>query len=86
MNDDPRWLDKPGSARKIAFGLYIVCALLLLADFCYAKSPHFFFEGWFAFYPVFGFVVSFTLVLTAKQLRRVLKRDEDYYEPERPDE
>jgi hypothetical protein len=36
---------------------------------------------------VYGFVVSVSLVLAAKQLRRVLRRDEDYYErPEHDDD
>lgn len=85
MNRDRRWLDEPGNVRKVAFGLYTICALLLLADLLYDKHPHFSFEGWFGFYPIFGFAVSFTLVLTAKELRRVLRRDEDYYDPEPPE-
>jgi hypothetical protein len=80
MNDDRRWLDEPRNVRRIVYGLYLVCGMLLLADLLYVKTSHFSFESWFGFYPVFGFVVSFTLVLTAKQLRRVLRRDEDYYE------
>lgn len=80
MNDDRRWLDEPRNVRRIVYGLYLACGLLLLTDLLYVKTPHFSFESWFDFYPVFGFVVSFTLVLTAKQLRRVLRRDEDYYE------
>jgi hypothetical protein len=86
MNDDRRWLDEPGNVRKVAYGLYTLCGLLLVADLFYSKSPHFSFEGWFGFYPVFGFVVSFSLVLTAKELRRVLRRDEDYYERGQPDD
>lgn len=34
----------------------------------------------YAFYALYGFVGSVLLVLTAKQLRRVLRRDEDFYE------
>lgn len=80
MSDNHRWLDAPRNVRRIVYGLYLSCGLLLLADLVYAKHPHFPFESWFGFYPVFGFVVSFTLVLTAKKLRRFLRRDEDYYE------
>ncbi|MGQ0482919.1 MAG: hypothetical protein ACT4O0_18080 [Pseudonocardia sp.] len=79
MNDE-RWLDDPRHVRLVARGVYLVCGLLLLADLLYVKSTKFSFEGWFGFYALFGFVVSFTLVLTAKELRRVLRRDEDYYE------
>lgn len=84
MNDDPRWLDDPRNVRRIVYALYTLCGLIFLADLLYAKHPNFAFEGWFGFYAVFGFAVSFTLVLTAKEMRRVLRRDEDYYdEPER---
>lgn len=81
MTDDRRWLDRPRNVDRLVRGLYLVCGLAFLADLVYRKHPHFGFEHWFGFYAAFGFVVSVTLVLTAKQLRRVLRRDEDYYEP-----
>ncbi len=84
MSEERRRLDDPRTVRWIVLAVYVVCGLMLLADLVYAKEPLFGFEGWFAFYPVFGFAVSFTLVLAAKQMRRVLKRDEDYYEPTEP--
>ena len=80
MNDDPRWLDEPRNVRRVVLAVYLVCGLLLLADLFYTKSAHFGFERWFGFYPVFGFAVSFSLVLTAKQMRKLVGRDEDYYE------
>lgn len=78
--DDQRWLDKPGSVDKIVRTVYVVCALLFLGDFAYHKHPHFAVEEWFGFYGVYGFVACVLLVLAAKELRRVLKRDEDYYD------
>jgi hypothetical protein len=80
MTDDRRRLDEPRTVRRIVHAVYLVCGLLLLADLLYVKTPHFSFENWFGFYPVFGFVVSFSLVLAAKELRRLLRRDEDFYE------
>lgn len=84
MTDDRRWLDEPRNVTRLVYGLAVLGGLALAADLFYAKDPHFGVEGWFAFYAVFGFIGSVTLVLTAKQLRRVLKRDEHYYDP--PDE
>jgi hypothetical protein len=81
MNDDPRWLDEPRHVTRLVYGLYALCGLAFLADLFYPKDGHFRFEHWFGFYAAFGFVVSVTLVLTAKQLRRALRRGEDYYEP-----
>jgi hypothetical protein len=79
--NDPRWLDDPRNVTRIVYGLAALCVLSLVADLFYAKHPHFGFEGWFAFYPVYGFLGSVGLVLSAKWLRRGLRRDEDYYEP-----
>ncbi|HEY8482355.1 MAG TPA: hypothetical protein VIL71_21225 [Spirillospora sp.] len=79
--DRRRPLDEPRNVNRIVRGLYLVCALMVLADLAYTKHPQFDFEGFFGFYAVYGFVGSVTLVLAAKQLRRVLMRGEDYYEP-----
>jgi len=80
MKDDRRWLDEPRNVRRVGYAVYLVCGLLLLTDLLYVKTPHFGFENWFGFYGLFGFVVSFSLVLAAKELRKLLRRDEDYYE------
>ena len=66
---------------KYAFpGLVTFCAALLLADLFYDKHPHFGFDGWFGFYAFFGFVAFFVIVMTGKPLRKLLMRDEDYYD------
>jgi hypothetical protein len=84
VNDERRWLDEPRNVTRLGYGLAVLCALALVADLFYTKHPYFAIEGLPGFYAVYGFVVSTALVLTAKQLRRLLRRDEDYYErPER---
>lgn len=65
--------------RRVVAAVYAGCAVLVLLDLFYAKDPHFPFESWFGFYAVFGFGVSFSLVLAAKQMRRVVGRPEDYF-------
>jgi hypothetical protein len=37
-------------------------------------------EAWFGFYGIFGFVACVGLVLGAKELRKILMRDETYYD------
>lgn len=86
MTDDHRWLDEPRNVTRLVYGLATLCGLALLADLFYDKTPHFGADGWFGFYPVYGFVGSVGLVLLAKQLRRVLMRDEDYYEGDHMEE
>ena len=84
MNDDRRWLDEPRNVTRIVYGLVALCTVVLLAGFFVDRESHFAVEDWPGFYAVYGFVVSVALVLSAKQLRRLVRRDEDYYE--QPDE
>ena len=74
------WLDQPRNVDRLVYGLVLICALLTLADFFYHKHTHFGFEGWFGFFAWFGFIGCVGLVLLAKEMRRVVKRDEDYYD------
>ena len=74
------WLDDIRNVHKIFWALVIVCAALFLSDAFLDRHPAFFFEEWFGFFGLFGFCLSFLLVLTSKELRKILKRDEDYYD------
>ena len=80
--DKKYWLDDPRNIKKVVHALYAVCALLLVADFFYEKHAHFpiKFEEWFGFYGWFGFIAFVSLVLMAGVLRKLLKREEDYYD------
>jgi hypothetical protein len=74
------WLDDMRNVHKIFWALVLVCVALFLADALYEKHVILSFEEWFGFYGLFGFFVSFALVLIARELRKVLMRDEDYYD------
>ena len=74
------WLDNPHNVQKIVYALYAICALLVLADFFYHKHTHFPMEGWGGFFGSFGLAACVALVLAAKLMRIVLKREEDYYD------
>jgi hypothetical protein len=75
-----RWLDRKENVTKVARALYAVCALVALLDFVIHRHVEFSAEGFPAFYAIYGFVGSVFLVLSAKQLRKLLKRPEDYYD------
>ena len=79
-NHEPGWLDKPRNVTRIVYTLYAICALLLIADLLYTKHVHFAFEGWFGFFPLVGFAAYLFIVMSAKLLRRLIARPEDYYE------
>lgn len=74
------WLDHPANVNKLILALVAICALLVLADLFYHKHVHFAFETWFGFHAWFGFGMCVALVLIAKELRKIIKREENYYD------
>ena len=74
------WLDDPRNVDKVVWTLYGVCALLMALDVFIDRHGEFEIEHVFGFYGFYGFFGSVGLVLTAKQLRRVLMRPEGYYD------
>ena len=78
--DRKYWLDDPANVRRLIWGLVGVCLLVVAADLFYQKHSHFGMENWFGFDGAFGFTSCMFLVLAAKQLRKILKRSEDYYD------
>ena len=78
---EPRhWLDERANVERLVRGFYAVCLLLLLLDLFVPKHGAFAVEHLFGFYAFFGLAACVTLVLVAKQLRRVLMRSEGYYD------
>ena len=71
--------DKPRNVSLLLRCLYAICALLFILDFFLHRHTAHAWEGLTGFYAIFGFVACVTLVLVAKQMRRILKRKEDYY-------
>lgn len=56
-----------------------ICLVLLAIDLFYHRHGHFDFENWPGFYAFMGFVSYLTIVNSAKLLRKLVKRDNDYY-------
>ena len=78
---EPRyWLDDRANVERLVRGFYAACLLLLLLDLFVPRHGGFAIEKLFGFYAFFGLAACVTLVLVAKQLRRVLMRSEDYYD------
>lgn len=71
--------DKPQNVSRLLRALYVICLLLFILDFILHRHTTHAWEDFTGFYAVFGFAACVILVLTAKQLRKILKRKEDYY-------
>ena len=86
LADERHIFDDPRNVKRVIYALFTACALLLAVDLLdifgvlYHKHVHFAFERWFGFFGFFGFFLSCALVLAAKQMRKLLTRDEDYYD------
>ena len=82
MNNNTKqdhWLARPTTIRKLWWVFSVVLALTVVAQlFIYVKG-YFGADGWFGFGAVFGFLSCLAMVLFAKGLGLILKRDEDYY-------
>lgn len=74
------WLDRPENVTRLYHGVWAIGIGLVLLELFMHRHEEFAFAAWWAFYALFGFFACVALVLTAKALRRVLKRDEDYYD------
>lgn len=74
------WLDRPSSVNLIIGGLIVACLVSVLADFFYHKHADYPFQEWIGFDAVFGFAAYVGLITAAKGFRRLLMRDEDYYD------
>ena len=79
-NDNSGWADRPESRRLIRRVLYAACILLVIADFLVHRHISTDIERVPAFYALYGFAALVGVVMAAKGLRMLVKRDEGYYE------
>ena len=81
MSDERRHrLDDPRNVTRLFYALVAVCLLLLATEPFYHKHGHFSWEDWFGFHAFFGFAAFMLIVWLGKQLRKLVMRDEDYYD------
>ena len=59
---------------------YVICGLLVVADFVVHRHIYHDWERIPAFYAIYGFVGCVVLVLIAREMRKFLMRGEDYYD------
>jgi len=79
-NHKKNWLDRPRSVDKIIRAVAVICLAVLAADFFYEKHGHYSWEEWPGFYALFGFLSFVVIDVGGKVLRKLVMRDEDYYD------
>jgi len=73
------WFDRPGSRRLLWWLLWIACGVTVVAEVFVRRHAYFGVDGWFAFYGLFGLIGCTAMILLAKGLGKLVKRDENYY-------
>ncbi|MCF6199451.1 MAG: hypothetical protein L3J67_08655 [Hyphomicrobiaceae bacterium] len=59
---------------------YTICVLLVVADFLIHRHITMEWEKIPAFYALYGFVACVLLVVVAKLMRKIVMREENYYD------
>lgn len=80
MNQETEhWLVRKQTIRKLWIGGGVLLALTIVAQLIFPIEGYFSVDGFFGFGAVFGFMSCLLMVLVAKLLGFVLKRDQHYY-------
>ena len=77
--EDDAWLVRPATIRLLWGILWVVLALTVAAHLVINVKGYFVIDAWYGFGAVFGFLACVLMVIVAKALGVLLKRDQDYY-------
>lgn len=80
MGEKIYFFDKPENVKRVLYGFYFICALLVVVDFLVHRHIGLDWEKIPAFYAMYGFVACVLLVVLAKLMRKLVMRKEDYYD------
>jgi hypothetical protein len=73
------WAENPVVHQRIRYGLFAICALLVITDLIVHRHTYLPIEEIPAFYAFYGFGALVGVVVLSKALRTVVGRDEEYY-------
>ena len=86
QREPDHWLVRPATIRWIWRISIVVLAITVLLQLVIKVKGYFGVDGWLGFGAAYGFLSCLAMVLVAKGLGFVLKRDEDYYRGDLPDD
>ncbi len=78
--EQPGFFDKADNIKILLRVLYAICAGLFLFDFVYHRHAIHSWENLLGFYALYGFIACVVLVLAAKEMRKVVMRNQEYYD------
>ncbi len=80
MKRELKIFDKHKNVQRFLYSFYIALLVLLIIDLFIHKHAGFPWEGAPEFYAVYGFIACVSLIFIAKLLRKIVRRNEDYYD------
>ena len=80
------WLVRPTTIRRLWWVFVAVLTLTVFAQLVFPVKGYFGVDGWLGFGAVFGFLACLAMVLLAKVLGVLLKRDEHHYDDQYSDD
>ncbi len=86
QNQDDHWLVRPASIRLLWKLFWAVLAITVAMQIFIKVKGYFGVDCWIGFGAAFGFGSCVAMVLVAKGLGYVLKRDQNYYRAEADDD
>ncbi len=82
QQQDDHWLVRPDSIRLLWRIFWAVLALTVALQIFIKVKGYFGVDGWIGFGAAFGFLSCVAMVVFAKWLGLILKRDDNYYREE----
>lgn len=73
------WVDTRSGLNRLIIGLIVLCIFLFAMDFVWHRHVKVPGEDFYGFHAIAGFVSFTVIVLGARLLRVLIKRDESYY-------
>jgi len=81
MIDNKQYIfDNPKNVKLLIRALYACCFVLFAADLVVHRHIYHPWEEFIGFYAFYGCLACVVLVLLAREMRKVVMRDEDYYD------
>ncbi|MFK7889611.1 MAG: hypothetical protein AB8B63_02255 [Granulosicoccus sp.] len=75
------WADTSAGVNRLIIGLMVICVLLFAVELVYHRHTKVPVESLYGFHAIAGFVSFTVIVLGARLLRLIIRRDESYYQP-----
>ncbi len=80
ISNSTGWLAKKINSSKIIWLLSLICVFLFVAEFYVHRHAEMGVDEYIGFYGAYGLIGSIFLVFLSHQIRKLLKRPEDFYD------